>query len=219
MKITVIGTGYVGLVQGIIMSEFGSEVICVDKSQEKIEILNKGELPIYEPGLAELLHKNQKAKRISFTTDIEKAIKKSEVIFIAVGTPALEDGSADLSAVLNVAEEIGEYINSYKVIVDKSTVPVGTGRKVINIIKEKIKSRNENIDFDVVSNPEFLREGKAVNDCLRPNRIVIGTESEKAKEIMSKVYNVLYINATPFLFTNLETAEMIKYASNAFLAV
>ena len=181
MKIAVIGTGYVGLVQGIIMSEFGSEVICVDKSQEKIEILNKGELPIYEPGLAELLHKNQKAKRISFTTDIEKAIKKSEVIFIAVGTPAMEDGSADLSAVLNVAEEIGEYINSYKVIVDKSTVPVGTGRKVINIIKEKIKNRNENIDFDVVSNPEFLREGKAVNDCLRPNRIVIGTESEKAK--------------------------------------
>ena len=219
MKIAVIGTGYVGLVQGIIMSEFGSEVICVDKSQEKIEILNKGELPIYEPGLAELLHKNQKAKRISFTTDIEKAIKKSEVIFIAVGTPAMEDGSADLSAVLNVADEIGEYINSYKVIVDKSTVPVGTGRKVINIIKEKIKNRNENIDFDVVSNPEFLREGKAVNDCLRPNRIVIGTESEKAKEIMSKVYNVLYINATPFLFTNLETAEMIKYASNAFLAV
>ena len=219
MKIAVIGTGYVGLVQGVIMSGFGSEVICVDKSVEKIERLKKGELPIYEPGLLELLQKNQKAKRISFTTDIEKAIKNSEVIFIAVGTPACEDGSADLSAVLNVATEIGTYIDSYKVIVNKSTVPVGTGRKVISVIEEQLKNRNESIEFDVVSNPEFLREGKAVGDCLRPNRIVIGTDSEKAKEIMSKVYNVLYINATPFLFTNLETAEMIKYASNAFLAV
>ena len=219
MKIAVIGTGYVGLVQGVIMSEFGSEVICVDKSDEKIEKLKKGELPIYEPGLLELLHKNQKAKRISFTTDTEEAVKNSEVIFIAVGTPASEDGSADLSALLNVATEIGTYIDSYKVIVNKSTVPVGTGRKVISIIEEQIKNRKENIEFDVVSNPEFLREGKAVGDCLRPNRIVIGTDSEKAKEIMAKVYNVLYINATPFLFTNLETAEMIKYASNAFLAV
>ena len=219
MKIAVIGTGYVGLVQGVIMSEFGSEVICVDKSDEKIEKLKKGELPIYEPGLLELLHKNQKAKRISFTTDTEEAVKNSEVIFIAVGTPASEDGSADLSALLNVATEIGTYIDSYKVIVNKSTVPVGTGRKVISVIEEQIKNRKENIEFDVVSNPEFLREGKAVGDCLRPNRIVIGTDSEKAKEIMAKVYNVLYINATPFLFTNLETAEMIKYASNAFLAV
>lgn len=219
MKIAVIGTGYVGLVQGVIMSEFGSGVICVDKSDEKIEKLKKGELPIYEPGLLELLHKNQKAKRISFTTDTEEAVKNSEVIFIAVGTPASEDGSADLSALLNVATEIGTYIDSYKVIVNKSTVPVGTGRKVISVIEEQIKNRKENIEFDVVSNPEFLREGKAVGDCLRPNRIVIGTDSEKAKEIMAKVYNVLYINATPFLFTNLETAEMIKYASNAFLAV
>ena len=216
MKIAVIGTGYVGLVQGVIMSEFGSEVICVDKSIEKINKLKNGELPIYEPGLMELLHKNQKAKRIKFTTDIEKAVTESEVIFIAVGTPAAEDGSADLSAVLSVAKEIGQHINSYKVIVNKSTVPVGTGKKVKAIIENEIKNKKENFEFDVVSNPEFLREGKAVNDCLRPDRIVIGTESEKAKEIMSKVYNVLYINATPFLFTNLETAEMIKYASNAF---
>lgn len=219
MKIAVIGTGYVGLVQGVIMSEFGSEVICVDKSNEKINKLKNGELPIYEPGLMELLHKNQKAKRIKFTTDIEKAVTESEVIFIAVGTPATEDGSADLSAVLSVAKEIGQHINSYKVIVNKSTVPVGTGKKVKAIIENEIKNKKENFEFDVVSNPEFLREGKAVNDCLRPDRIVIGIESEKAKEIMSKVYNVLYINATPFLFTNLETAEMIKYASNAFLAV
>nr|WP_314531637.1 UDP-glucose/GDP-mannose dehydrogenase family protein [uncultured Fusobacterium sp.] len=219
MKIAVIGTGYVGLVQGVIMSEFGSEVICVDKSNEKINKLKNGELPIYEPGLMELLHKNQKAKRIKFTTDIEKAVTESEVIFIAVGTPAAEDGSADLSAVLSVAKEIGQHINSYKVIVNKSTVPVGTGKKVKAVIENEIKNKKENFEFDVVSNPEFLREGKAVNDCLRPDRIVIGTESEKAKEIMSKVYNVLYINATPFLFTNLETAEMIKYASNAFLAV
>ena len=187
MKIAVIGTGYVGLVQGVIMSEFGSEVICVDKSVEKIEKLKKGELPIYEPGLLELLHKNQKAKRISFTTDTEEAVKNSEVIFIAVGTPTSEDGSADLSALLNVATEIGTYIDSYKVIVNKSTVPVGTGRKVISVIEEQIKNRKENIEFDVVSNPEFLREGKAVGDCLRPNRIVIGTDSEKAKEIMAKV--------------------------------
>ena len=153
MKIAVIGTGYVGLVQGVIMSEFGSEVICVDKSDEKIEKLKKGELPIYEPGLLELLHKNQKAKRISFTTDTEEAVKNSEVIFIAVGTPASEDGSADLSALLNVATEIGTYIDSYKVIVNKSTVPVGTGRKVISVIEEQIKNRKENIEFE---KPEVL---------------------------------------------------------------
>lgn len=219
MKIAVIGTGYVGLVQGVIMSEFGAEVTCIDKVKEKIEKLKSGELPIYEPGLKELLLKNQKAKRINFTTDVHEGIKEAEVIFIAVGTPPLADGRADLSAVLNVAKEIGELIDNYKVIVNKSTVPVGTGKKVKELIKEELEKRKIDIDFDIVSNPEFLREGKAVGDCLRPDRIVIGTESEKAKEIMKKVYDVLYINSTPFLFTNVETAEMIKYASNAFLAV
>lgn len=219
MKIAVIGTGYVGLVQGIIMSEFGAEVICIDKSEQKIEKLNRGETPIYEPGLEELLLKNQKAKRINFTTDIEEGTKEAEVIFIAVGTPPLADGKADLTAVLEVAKEIGNLMEDYKVIVNKSTVPVGTGAKVKDIIRKELEKREIEIDFDIVSNPEFLREGKAVGDCLRPNRIVIGSETERAKEIMKKVYDVLYINSTPFLFTNLETAEMIKYASNAFLAV
>ena len=218
MKITVIGTGYVGLVQGIIMSEFGSEVICVDKSQEKIEILNKGELPIYEPGLAELLHKNQKAKRISFTTDIEKAIKKSEVIFIAVGTPALEDGSADLSAVLNVAEEIGEYINSYKVIVDKSTVPVGTAARVKAAIQEELDKREKNIEFDVASNPEFLKEGSAIKDFMSPDRVVVGVESERARELMTKLYRPFLLNNFRVIFTDIPSAEMIKYAANSMLA-
>lgn len=219
MKIAVIGTGYVGLVQGVIMSEFGSCVTCVDKVQEKLNILKKGDLPIYEPGLQELLQKNQKAERIQFTSDLKQAVQDSEVVFIAVGTPPASDGSADISAVLEVAKEIGSCLNSYKVIVNKSTVPVGTGKKVKMIIEEELKKRKENIPFDIVSNPEFLREGKAVEDCLHPDRIVIGTESKKAQEMMEKIYNVLYINSIPFLFTNIETAEMIKYASNAFLAV
>lgn len=219
MKISVIGTGYVGLVQGVILANFGANVICMDINEERIERLKSGELPIFEPGLQELLIKNQKAKRIEFTTDIKYAIKNSEVIFIAVGTPPALDGSADLHYVLEVAKEIGENINGYKVIVDKSTVPVGTGKRVKKVISKAIVERGESIEFDIVSNPEFLREGKAVNDCQKPDRIVIGYENERAREIMKKVYDVLFINATPFIFTNIETAEMIKYASNAFLAV
>lgn len=219
MKISVIGTGYVGLVQGLIMADFGSDVICMDVNQERINDLNNDKIPIFEPGLKEILIRNKKAKRIQFTTDIKYAVENSQVIFIAVGTPSAEDGSADLHYVLNVAENIGKYINEYKVIVDKSTVPVGTGKKVAEVIRKEIEKRNEKIEFDVVSNPEFLREGKAVGDCQRPDRVVIGCDSEKAKEVMKKVYDVLYINETPFLFTNLETAELIKYASNAFLAV
>lgn len=219
MKISVIGTGYVGLVQGVVMAEFGSEVICMDINSERISELKNGNIPIFEPGLQELLLKNQKAKRISFTTSIKEAVENSDVIFIAVGTPPAQDGSADLQYVLNVANDIGKYINEYKVIVNKSTVPVGTGQMVKNTIKEVTKKRKVDIDFDIISNPEFLREGKAVSDCLRPDRIVIGYENEKAKKIMEKVYDVLFINATPFVFTNIETAEMIKYASNAFLAV
>lgn len=219
MKIGVIGTGYVGLVQGVILAQFGLKVICVDNNKEKIDRLNNGEVPIYEPELEDLLVKNIKEKRIEFTTDIEYAVKNSEVLFIAVGTPPADDGSADLKYVLEVANSIGEFMNNYKVIVDKSTVPVGTGKLVRETIEKKLKDRNSNLNFDIVSNPEFLREGRAVNDCLRPDRVIIGSESEKATEIMKKVYSVLYINEVPFVFTNVETAEMIKYASNSFLAV
>ena len=219
MKIGVIGTGYVGLVQGVIMADFGSNVICMDIDEDRIKKLQAGESPIFEPGLKELLLKNIKEKRISFTTDIKKVVEESEVLFIAVGTPANEDGSADLHYILEVAENIGTYINGYKVIVDKSTVPVGTGKLVRETIEKKLNQRKQKISFDIVSNPEFLREGKAITDCQRPDRVVIGYESEKAKEIMKKVYDVLFINETPFIFTNIETAEMIKYSSNAMLAV
>ena len=219
MGIGVVGTGYVGLVQGVIMAEFGLNVICMDISEEKINSLKNGVVPIYEPGLKELLEKNMKAERIEFTTDMKYVTENSDVIFIAVGTPPALDGSADLHFVLEVATNIGKYMNGYKVVVDKSTVPVGTGKVVRETIQKELDSRNLDYEFDIVSNPEFLREGKAVGDCLRPDRVVIGTESERAKEIMKKVYDVLFINETPFVFTNIETAEMIKYASNAFLAV
>lgn len=217
-KISIIGTGYVGLVTGVCLSDFGNTIINVDIDEEKIKKLNEGIVPIYEAGLEEIMKRNVEAGRITFTTDIATAIKQSEVIFIAVGTPPDEDGKADLSAVLSVAESIGKYINDYKVVVDKSTVPIGTGRKVERVIQEQMIKRSVNYEFDVVSNPEFLREGKAVHDFLHPDRVVIGTESEKAREILKEVYRALYLNDTPFVFTNLETAEMIKYASNAFLA-
>lgn len=219
MRIGVVGTGYVGLVQGVIMAEFGLNVICMDVSEEKINSLKNGVVPIYEPGLKELLEKNMKAERIEFTTDMKYTTENSDVIFIAVGTPPALDGSADLRFVLEVATNIGKYMNGYKVVVGKSTVPVGTGKLVRETIQKELNNRNLDYEFDIVSNPEFLREGKAVGDCLRPDRVVIGTESERAKEIMKKVYDVLFINETPFVFTNIETAEMIKYASNAFLAV
>ena len=219
MRIGVVGTGYVGLVQGVIMAEFGLNVICMDISIEKINNLKNGIVPIYEPGLKELLEKNMKAERIEFTTDMKYTTENSDVIFIAVGTPPALDGSADLRFVLEVATNIGKYMNGYKVVVDKSTVPVGTGKLVRETIQKELNNRNLDYEFDIVSNPEFLREVKAVGDCLRPDRVVIGTESERAKEIMKKVYDVLFINETPFVFTNIETAEMIKYASNAFLAV
>lgn len=217
-KISVIGTGYVGLVGGVCMADFGNNVINVDIDSEKIKILNNGEIPIYEPGLRDVLERNVEDGRISFTTDIETAIKESEVIFISVGTPPAADGGADLSYVMDVARTIGKNINGYKVVVDKSTVPVGTGRKVASVIHEELEKRGENIDFDVVSNPEFLREGKAVYDFTHPDRVVIGTESKRAREILKEVYRPLYLNSVPFVFTNIETAEMIKYASNAFLA-
>src|SRR6056297_3737946 len=217
-KISIIGTGYVGLVGGVCLANFGNNIINVDIDAEKIDKLNKGEAPIYEPGLNNMLEKNVREDRITFTTDVESAIKESEGIFIAVGTPPAEDGSADLKHVLDVAQTIGKNMNSYKVVVDKSTVPVGTGRKVAEVIQSELDNRGVDYNFDVVSNPEFLREGKAVYDFTHPDRIIIGTESEKARDILSEVYRALYLNDVPFVFTNLETAEMIKYASNAFLA-
>lgn len=217
-NIAVIGSGYVGLVAGTCLSDFGMNVILVDNDEKKIEKLRDGIIPIYEPGLDDLVKRNVYYKRLNFTTNIEQAVQDAEVIFIAVGTPPKDDGSADLQYVLNVAKSIGKYMNGYKVIVDKSTVPIGTGQKVKSVINTELENRGLNYEFDVVSNPEFLREGSAIYDFTHPDRIVIGSESQKSKEIMRNVYRVLYLNETPFVETNIETAEMIKYACNAFLA-
>jgi UDPglucose 6-dehydrogenase len=215
-KIAVIGTGYVGLVSGAGLSDFGNQVICADIDKSKINSLLAGKIPIFEPGLKEVVDRNVKSNRLSFTTNVSKAIQDSEVIFIGVGTPESETGEADLSAVYSVAEMIAENLNFYKVICTKSTVPIGTGDKIISIIKN---SQNSDVGFDYVSNPEFLREGAAVQDFLIPNRIVLGATSEKALNILQDVYRPLYINETPIVHTNVPTAEMIKYASNAFLAL
>ena len=214
-KITIIGTGYVGLVTGAGISEFGHDVTCVDIDKNKIQKLNLGEIPIYEPELETIIKNNKSKGKLNFSTDINKAIKNSQIIFIAVGTPMSKNGDLDLSAIENVAKIIGANLNSYKVICTKSTVPVGTGKK----IEEIIKSINKSIEFDYVSNPEFLREGAAVKDFFVPDRVVIGSSSQKAFEIMQDVYRPLYLNETPIVNTNVETAEMIKYASNAFLAL
>lgn len=218
MNITIIGSGYVGLVTGACLSEFGHRVTCMDVDKQKIENLNNGILPIYEPGLESVVEKNARQKRLFFTTDYKDAIENSTVIFIAVGTPPLEDGSADMQYVVSAAKSIAENMNSYKIVVNKSTVPIGTGRKTKETIKHVLKSRDADFGFDVVSNPEFLREGSAVNDFMHPDRIVIGCESQTAKDIMSEIYRVLYINNHPFCVTDIETAELIKYAANAFLA-
>jgi len=218
-KIAVIGTGYVGSVSGACLADFGNHVICVDSNAEKIESLKKGIIPIYEPGLDAVVERNKNCERLSFTTDLACALKDSNVIFIAVGTPPSDNGSADLVYVEEAARQIGRLIDKYTVIVDKSTVPIGTGKKVFGWVKEEIEKRGINIEFDVVSNPEFLREGSAVYDFTHPDRVVIGSESERAKGIMKDVYRSLFLSETPFVETNLESAEMIKYASNAFLAV
>ncbi len=215
MNICVIGTGYVGLVTGTCFADFGVNVICVDKDAEKIEMLKRGEVPIYEPGLKELVDKNIDQNRLSFTTDLSDSIKKSLVIFIAVGTPPREDGSADLSYIEEVARTIAGNLNGYKVIVTKSTVPVGTGSLIERIIKDK---QPEGHKFDVTSNPEFLREGSAIEDIMRPNRVVIGARSPQAIAILKDLYSPLYLIETPFVITDIETSELIKYASNAFLA-
>ena len=216
MHIGIIGTGYVGLVTGACFAEFGIYVTCIDKDDKKVRSLKKGEVPFYEPGLEGLVKKNIKNGRLRFSTKIRDAVDSSLVIFIAVGTPPRGDGSADMRYVESVAEEIAENIKGYKVIVTKSTVPVGTGAKLTKIISKKLK---EQVDFDIVSNPEFLREGSAIEDFMRPNRVVIGAKSQQAAAIMKDLYGPLYLIETPFVITNVETAELIKYASNSFLAV
>ena len=214
MKISIIGTGYVGLVSGTCFAEFGMNVTCVDKDIKKINNLKKGIIPIYEPGLESLVKKNIDEKRLAFNTNLSEGIKGSEAIFIAVGTPSRRgDGHADLTYVYKVAEEISKYLDHYAVIVNKSTVPVGTGKRVHDIIRKN----NRNVEFDVASNPEFLREGSAINDFMRPDRVVIGCDSSKAKKILSELYRPLYLLETPIIFTKRETAELIKYAANSFL--
>ncbi len=216
MKVAVIGAGYVGVVTAAGFAEFGNEVVCVDKIPEKVEKLKQGEIPFYEPGLKELVGKNIKEGRLVFTTDAPQAIKDSLVIFIAVGTPPRGDGSADLSYVEEVAKEIAANLDEYKVVVTKSTVPVGTSLKIKEIIETH---KNNSTGFDVASNPEFLREGSAVYDFMHPDRVVIGTDSDAAKAILRDLYRPLYLRETPFVFTDLKTSELIKYASNSFLAM
>ena len=215
MRIAMIGTGYVGLVSGACFSEFGIDVTCVDKDTAKIERLKAGEIPIYEPGLEDLVKSNAEAGRLKFTTDLKSAVDGAEAVFIAVGTPSRRgDGHADLSYVYGAAQDIAGALSRYAVVVTKSTVPVGTGREVERIIR----AARPDLDFDVASNPEFLREGSAINDFMRPDRVVIGTESERAQRVLRQLYRVLFLIETPILFSSLETAELIKYAANTFLA-
>jgi UDPglucose 6-dehydrogenase len=218
MKIAVVGTGYVGLVTGTCFAEVGIDVTCIDIDQKKIENLKKGILPIYEPGLEELVTRNVEAGRLSFSTSLAESIKGCDVAFIAVGTPPGEDGSADLKYVLGVATEIGENINDYIVVVTKSTVPVGTAVKVDQSLKAALNKRNLNIEYDVASNPEFLKEGAAVDDFLKPDRIVVGIQSKRAEEIMRKLYKPFLLNGHPIIFMDIPSAEMTKYAANAMLA-
>ena len=216
MKIAVIGTGYVGLVSGACFSEFGFTVTCIDKDAGKIASLEQGVMPIYEPGLDDLVARNVEAGRLSFSTDLGPPVADADAVFIAVGTPTRRgDGHADLSFVYRAAEELAAFLTGYTVVVTKSTVPVGTGREVEALIRKA----NPDAQFDVASNPEFLREGAAISDFMRPDRVVVGTESDAARNVMRALYRPLYLIETPILFTNLETSELIKYASNAFLAV
>ncbi|CAN1507986.1 Ugd Predicted UDP-glucose 6-dehydrogenase [Caulobacteraceae bacterium] len=216
MRVTMVGTGYVGLVSGACFADFGHQVICVDKDVGKIDRLHQGIMPIFEPGLEDLVESNVKAGRLSFTTDLSEAVKDADTVFIAVGTPSRRgDGHADLSYVEQAAREIAEHMRGYTVVVNKSTVPVGTGDLVQSIMAEV----NPTGDFSVVSNPEFLREGAAIGDFKRPDRVVVGTEDERARQVMRELYRPLFLNETPILFTDRRTSELIKYAANAFLAV
>ncbi len=215
MRIAMIGTGYVGLVSGVCFSDFGHDVVCVDKAAAKIDMLQAGEVPIYEPGLDTLMAKNVAAGRLTFTTDLAEAVASADAVFIAVGTPTRRgDGHADLTYVIAAAEEIAHAIDGYTVVVTKSTVPVGTNRKV----RDVVAAANPQAEFDVASNPEFLREGAAIDDFMRPDRVVVGVESDRAAEVMEDIYRPLYLRDFPILTTDLESAEMIKYAANAFLA-
>ena len=218
MKIAVVGTGYVGLVTGTCFSEMGVHVTCVDVDERKIEALKSGVIPIYEPGLETLVHKNSKSGRLLFTTHLEDVINEVEIIFSAVGTPPDEDGSADLRYVLDVAKTIGQHLNHYIVVVTKSTVPVGTARKVKAVIQEQLDARGVNVEFDVASNPEFLKEGNAIKDFMSPDRVVVGVESERARKLMARLYKPFMIVSDRLIFTDIPSAEMIKYAANSMLA-
>ena len=218
MKIAVVGTGYVGLVTGTCFSEMGAHVTCVDVDQRKIEALNKGIIPIYEPGLETLVHKNAKKGRLRFSTRLEDVLNDVDIVFSAVGTPPDEDGSADLKYVLEVARTIGKNLNHYVVVVTKSTVPVGTARKVKEVIEDELNKRGVNIQFDVASNPEFLKEGNAVKDFMSPDRVVVGVESERARKLMARLYKPFMIVCDRLIFTDSPSAEMIKYAANSMLA-
>lgn len=218
MNIAIVGTGYVGLVSGTCFAEMGAHVTCVDVDQQKIEKLKSGIMPIYEPGLEELVKRNVACERLRFTTDLTEVLDDVEVVFSAVGTPPDEDGSADLKYVLAVARQFGRHINKYTILVTKSTVPVGTAKKVKAAIQEELDQRGVNIPFDVASNPEFLKEGAAIKDFLSPDRVVVGTESEKAKEVMTRLYKPFLINNFRVIFMDIPSAEMTKYAANAMLA-
>lgn len=218
MRIAVVGTGYVGLVSGSCLAETGVTVTCVDVDASKIQKLNQGGIPIYEPGLAELVAKNRANERLFFTTSLKEALIDADAVFIAVGTPPDEDGSADLRYVLGVAREIGQLINDYIVVVTKSTVPVGTNSKVKKTIQEELSRRGVHVEFDVASNPEFLKEGDAINDFMRPDRVVIGVESERAEKVMQRLYHAFILNNIPILFMDIPSAEMTKYAANSMLA-
>lgn len=218
MKVIVVGTGYVGLVTGACLSEVGSEVVCVDVDESKIRNLQNGILPIYEPGLEEIVSRNQENGRLAFSTSLPGEIPDAEVVFIAVGTPAGEDGSADLQYVLKVAGEIGMHMTGPVVVVTKSTVPVGTAEQVYQTVRQSLELREENIDFQVASNPEFLKEGAAVQDFLKPDRIVVGVESNRAREVLQRLYQPFVLNGHPVLFMDIRSAEMTKYAANAMLA-
>ena len=218
MNIAIVGTGYVGLVSGTCFAEMGSNVTCVDVDAQKIENLKNGIMPIYEPGLEELVKRNVDFERLKFTTDLTEVLDDVEVVFSAVGTPPDEDGSADLKYVLAVARQFGQHINKYTILVTKSTVPVGTAQKVKAAIKEELDKRGVNVPFDVASNPEFLKEGAAIKDFMSPDRVVVGTESEKAKEVMTRLYKPFLINNFRVIFMDIPSAEMTKYAANAMLA-
>ncbi len=218
MKIAVIGTGYVGLVSGTCIAETGVDVVCVDVDKRKIEMLNNGQIPIYEPGLSDIYKRNVQKGRLSFTSNLNDSLKDADVVFIAVGTPPDEDGSADLQYVLGVAAEIGKHIDHYMVVVTKSTVPVGTSIKVKKALQQELDNRGAEIPFDVASNPEFLKEGSAVDDFLKPDRIVVGTESERAQNVLKRLYKPFLLNGHPILFMDIASSEMTKYAANSMLA-